>query len=223
VTISASTNQTTSDGTQAAGRKAARHRPIGDYCAALLRRLDWPGDNASSLLRTLGVTGCRVGEGVSSVAAHMALTAAEYAGKQVLLIDAGMASPSVHRTFSVPVAPGLAEVMTRGVDPDDAIHVEAAGRLAVMSAGQIDGAMDREFDEQCLSNLLVALREQFDLIVFDLPPARGDHPSLRLAALLDGVVFVLHAQRGSWQRARGRIETLRQANVNLLGAVLNHL
>jgi len=83
--------------------KGPRHFDPGvrEYCRALLRRLEWPSGGSSRSLRTLGVTSCTGGEGVSTVAAHLAAAAAAWGTYSVLLVDANLLGPSVHETFQV--------------------------------------------------------------------------------------------------------------------------
>lgn len=195
---------------------AVRH-----YFDTLLQRLNWPGDDSSRLLRTLGVTSCHVGEGVSGVAAHLALAAATHRGQRVLLVDANGARPSVHGVFKVALSPGFAEAAADGVEPRIAVHDRAAGLLSVMAAGRFDDAADRVFDAENLSNLIVSLREHFDLIVFDLPPALHEDRAIQLAMLLDGVLLVVQSERVAGETAQRMADILRQAGVNLVGAVLN--
>ena len=87
------------------GAPAEPARPHGlradvrHHYESLLHRLPWPAADSARPLRTLGVTSCSSGEGVSTVAAHLALAAAGMGESQVLLADANFARPCVPRIF----------------------------------------------------------------------------------------------------------------------------
>ncbi len=92
---------TQTDGSAAPSDVAAdRQFPaeVRRYHEAILHRLDWPGNGSSDKLRTLGVTSCSRGEGVSTLAAGLAATAAVLGDARVLLIDANFAAPAAHAT-----------------------------------------------------------------------------------------------------------------------------
>ncbi len=63
-------------------------------CEGVLRRLGWPAQGPDGV-RTLGLTSCHSGEGVTTLAAHLALTAAAQEAGPVLLVDANVAQPGL--------------------------------------------------------------------------------------------------------------------------------
>src|SRR5438309_355388 len=81
---------------------------ISDYCESLFARLR----ASSKLIETLGLTSCSRNEGVSTVAAELAATAARSLGLPVVLVDCNLAHPAVDRVFDVPRGPGLSDVLT---------------------------------------------------------------------------------------------------------------
>ena len=70
---------------------------LGDHFSALAAQLRQPGIGWSAPPRQIGVTACLKHEGVSTIAAHLALAAAQMSDDSVLLIDAHLNDPSVHR------------------------------------------------------------------------------------------------------------------------------
>ena len=63
----------------------AYHGILLQHCQMILGHLNWPGGSG---LRSLGVTSCLSDEGVSTVAAHLAATAASSDNGPILLVDA---------------------------------------------------------------------------------------------------------------------------------------
>ena len=195
---------------------------VRGYCQTLLARLPWSnGADRSRHLQTLGLTSCYSGEGVSTVAAQLAVTAAGRGQQRVLLVDANLARPGVHRTFGVDLQPGLAEILSDPEGLPAAIQPTGVAGLSVVAAGMPEESPGEALDCAALAGVLDRLRADFDLVIFDLPPSGQTGSATRLAALLDGLVMVVEAERVRWEVAQRTSELLRRAGVRLLGAVLN--
>lgn len=188
---------------------------------SLLCRLPWPGDGGSSALRTLGMTSCYRREGVSTVAAQLAATAASMGRGRVLLVDGNLASPSAERTFQLAPGAGLAEFLIKGDDLLSCIRPSLVRNLSVLTAGESNGQAIQAHRSAGLARMLEMLKEVFGLVVFDMPPAGQSGFAAGLAPLVDAVLLVVEAERIRWEAARRATDELRRANVRLLGAVLN--
>lgn len=191
-----------------------------EHFRGLLQRLPWPGGADAPALALLGVTSCRGGEGVSTIAAQLAATAAASA-QPVLLVDANLARPSVHATFALPPAPGLAEALLERARPGDLAQRTAVPGLSILAAGAAAGRLARACEAASLADVVDSLREGFGLVVFDLPALGAASFAARLAGLLDGVVLVVEAERTRREVVLREKETLARVNARLLGAILN--
>ncbi len=191
------------------------------YYDEILYRLPWPAEPSSRPLRSLGVTSCFRGEGVTTAALHQAAAAAADPEARVLLVDGNLAFPALPRHLQLAAAPGLAECLLEGAEVDGAVQPSSLGNLWVMAAGRLRGSPARAYDSPHFAPLVKELGNQFDLVVFDLPAADRVSCVFRLAGLLDGVVLVMEAQRTSWEVARRVKEVLHCGGARLLGAVLN--
>jgi Mrp family chromosome partitioning ATPase len=144
-----------------------------------------------------GLTSCRTGEGVSSIATNLALALAQqYAGGGVLLINASAIDNS----------------------EGDGFHLEA-NPLCCPKKMAFD--LRETYEIQGLAKLLPLLKEHYRFVVFDLPAIRQASSVVRLTGMVDGVVFVVEAEGVRWEEAKGTTDLLVQARANLLGAVLN--
>ena len=193
--------------------------PLGASVRGLLRRLLRPGTDTAPP-HTLGLTGCSGGEGVSTVAARLAAAAAVAGPGPVLLADAHLARPAAHKLLSVSAAPGLADALRDGTPLPQLLQPSPVARLSVLAAGRADDDPVAVWDSPGLTGLLETLKEEFALIVWDLPPAAGRSPAAGLAALLDGLVLVVEAERTLRETARREKECL-NSQARLLGVVLN--
>jgi len=187
-----------------------------EYVRPLLDRLRLaPGGQGA--LRTLGVTSCYSGEGVSTVAAQLALAAALDGDKRVLVVDANSTRPALHRIFDVASGPGWTDLVQALVDVSAAVQPSEIPNLSVLAGGDSRSAADASR----LSRAVGELQVDFDLVVFDLPAAAESSNADRLAALVDGVLLVVESERVRWQVAQRTKDRLLRGDARLLGAVLN--
>lgn len=168
----------------------------------------------------VGVTSCVRQEGVSVVTGNLAVCASEvYAGK-VLLIDANPRNTSVASRFGVEQTPGLTDCLSGKSTLQECIAPTDHPNLCVLPTGSNDHRAGRVSDQRS-AELFENLRQDFALIVVDLPPA-GDMDEMILASqLADGFLLVLEAERSrrhAVQRVARQFEVL---NARVLGVVLN--
>jgi len=191
------------------------------YCRMLLHRLSWCEGGSETPLATLGITSSCGGEGVSTVAAQLAETAASSGDQRVLLVDANPRRPSVHRTFGVDLTPGWADALVDAGQLAAAVQSSSRANLSVVAAGSLNGTSVPPCDPQTAGDLVEALKADFDLVLFDMPPVEHASCAIRLASLLDGVLLVVEAERTAWEVAQRSKQLLTRDNIHLLGAVLN--
>jgi capsular exopolysaccharide synthesis family protein len=180
-----------------------------------------PGRESSPLLRTLGMTSVEPGEGVSTVAAQLAMATAATRSQRVLLVDGNVSDPSVHARFSVSQAPGFAEVLSDACRLPEALRESGAAGLFLLTAGQPGPGLSGDYRAERLSDVLEAIKIDFDLVVFDLPARLRDSDAMPLAALMDGILLVLEAGRVPWDEAVREKDLLLRARMNVVGVVLN--
>ncbi len=194
---------------------------VREHYRSLLYRLPWPTNGDSRPLRTLGITSCCHGEGVSTVASQIAAAAASTGRDRVLLVDANLAGPSLEHTFKLNAGAGLAEVLLKGSDVLSCIQASPMRNLSILTAGEANGQTPQAYDPVGLTGMLKALDGVFELVVFDMPPAGQSGFAVHFAPLMDGVLLVVEAERIRWEVARRVTEELRRADARLFGAVFN--
>ncbi len=213
----------------------APHQPLSsagerlNFCEAVqsryrtvLRRLGWPTVDDAITIQTLGITSCTRGEGVSTVALQLAATAAGMGGQRVLLVDANVPNPAIARRLGLHEVRGFTQAVQESGAGELMLLSSPVANLSILAAGAPLGNVDQVYDSPALAGLVNELKADFDLVVFDLPPAGASSACLRLAELLDGVLLVVAAERVRWQAARRVRDLLLSAKVRLIGAVLNH-
>ncbi len=141
------------------------------------------------------------GEGRSTVAVALARAAA-LEGLPTVLVDADPLRPVLRQRLGLPRGPGLSEVLRRGLEPRALLCDDPLTPLRVLPgmahAGQADGLLAGEG----VARLFQQLRRDFRLVVVDSAPLGGAAEALRLAALADGLVYVV--RWGTTARSRVR-------------------
>jgi capsular exopolysaccharide synthesis family protein len=173
----------------------------------------------SGLPKTLLVTSAGPGEGKSITAMAIARHFATMSLK-VLLIDADLRNPSLHKKLSCDNIVGLSNYLTGGCTPPETFQATSILNLALMTSGPLPpNAADLLGNARLLSLLSVGL-EVFDLIVIDSPPIMGlaDAPLLSNAA--NATIFVAGAGQARSGEVRGALKRLQMGRGLLIGAVL---
>jgi uncharacterized protein involved in exopolysaccharide biosynthesis/Mrp family chromosome partitioning ATPase len=191
-----------------------------DY-QALAAQLRAVGQRAGGEPRTVGVVGCQAGSYGSDVAANLAIQAAKASPEQVLLIDANARHRRVARRFHLNGSPGLRELLAGETDAASCIHRLGIDNLAVMTAGG-NGAPRLNGDAGVGVAQLNGLKEQYGLIVVDLPPVRDPDVAAPSAGWVDEVILVLEAEHTRIQAAQRVKNQLERAGVRVLGVVLEN-
>ena len=172
-------------------------------------------------VRSILVASAIPGEGKSTVAANLAcsLTAV---GKRVLLIDADLRRPSMHRLFQTSSAPGLVDVL-RGTHAAESIWHQTMAGPVVLPSGRPPDDPQAFFESGELDTLLRAAREQFDFVLIDSAPLLSVADTTLIAPRVDGVIVVMKYAAVSEAEAGVAFGRLRSARGKVLGCILSQV
>jgi polysaccharide biosynthesis transport protein len=173
----------------------------------------------SGLPKTLLVTSAGPGEGKSTtsltVARHFART-----GLKVLLLDADLRKPQLHKRLNTDNSSGLSNYLTGACEPPQLLQKTDIPNLAFMPSGPLPpNAADLLGSSRLLSLLSVGL-EIFDLIVVDSPPVMGLADAPLLSSAVGATIFVVGAGQVRTKLIRGAIKRLQFSRGSLVGTVL---
>ncbi len=169
--------------------------------------------------RAIMFTSARSGSGTSTVVFHLAQTIAR-GGKRVIVVDADLRSPTVHRLFGVGETPGLEDVLLGSTDAAAVLQTSAA-HVEVLPAGAPAGELADLFASPGMVRLLDDLRARADVILIDTPPVIPFAEVRALAAMVDGVVFIVAAGKASREINQEALRQLQRVPAHLLGIVMN--
>lgn len=182
-------------------------------------------------LKTILISSALPSEGKSFVAANLATSLARNKSNTVLLMDADMRKPSLHKLLGAPQVPGLAEYLSGAAQAKEILqrnqhsHIHIEGQswqmpdLTFIAAGNGGDHSSELVSNHRIEELITTLSPHFDWIIIDSPPVLPVADAIDLARAADGVMLVARAAQTPYdvaQRAQAAF-----ANCRLLGFVLN--
>jgi len=174
-----------------------------------------PDGAPSSLL----VSSARPAEGKSTTAYAVALNLARV-GKRVLLVDADLRNPSMHRVVGVENERGMSNLLSGSADLASVVLPTRQENLFFIPCGPLPPNPAELWGGDRLHQFLSETRTRFDHVVFDGPPVLGFADAPMLAAAVNGTLFVLESRGTRRGQARGALRRLQVGRAHLLGAVL---
>lgn len=169
----------------------------------------------SSLL----LTSTRQSEGKSTSAYAIARDFA-LSGKRVLLVDADLRKPSLHRVLGLPNGRGLSNLLARQKSVQEVVQETETSGLHFIASGPLPPNPAHLLGSATLGELLDLFSNHYDLVVIDGPPVLGLADSPRLAAATDGTIFIVEANDAHFGNAKAALKRLLGSGANILGAVL---
>lgn len=139
----------------------------------------------------------------------------------VLLIDGQLRSPSLHKIFGLQIEGGLGEFLSGENSLGIFIKNISTSNLKLVTAGQRWKIPLTSFEIEKLKILLDRIKSDFEFVFLDIPPLLHSTEGVTLSKLCDGLILVIRAHHTRWEVVNEAKRLLKQANVNVLGAVLN--
>jgi len=182
----------------------------------------------SLLLSSLGappkvimVTSARPQEGKTTTAINSAIVLAQK-GVRVLLVDADLRRPSVHKTLGMGPRSGLSNVLTGSATLEQTITTSPVlPNLFVLPAGSPPPNPAELLASPNMKDVLNELREQFDHVVIDTPPTLSVTDAVVLSPRVDAIILVIRSGQTTKQALRRARDILMQVNAHVTGVLLN--
>ena len=200
----------------------AARKPVSAFAEQLraLRAALWLGSERPYVL---AVTAARAGEGKTTVTLALGRAAA-LGGERALVVECDLRRPAFSRLLRQKAAPaGLADCLRGKAQPQDVIQREAQTGLDVIEAGRVGTDVLDLFLSGAMEQILTALRQDYDLILLDSPPAQAMTEARIVAGLADATLLCVRWRSTPRRVLQHAVERLEEARARVTGSVLTRV
>jgi capsular exopolysaccharide synthesis family protein len=171
-------------------------------------------------IKTIVITSPGPSDGKSTTSCNLAISLAQN-GQKVLLVDADLRKPKVHKYFNVPNQVGLTNCLADNVDYNDAVFTRKdIPNLSLIFAGPIPPNPAELLGSNKMKAFLDKLKEEYDIIIFDTPPVIQVADSTILGGITDGIILVISAGETNIDMARKAYKSISEIGAKVLGTAL---
>ncbi|MCR5609934.1 MAG: CpsD/CapB family tyrosine-protein kinase [Lachnospiraceae bacterium] len=161
-------------------------------------------------------TSANPAEGKSTSTVNMAITLAN-TGAKVLLIDADMRKPTIHKLLKLNNPCGLSNIISGQCSINEARNINVKENLDVITAGPIPPNPSELLSSNKMSLALDLLKEKYEYICIDTPPINVVSDALLLNNLTSGIVFIVRENATSHVALQSALENIKLTNGKVLG------
>ncbi|MCL5105708.1 MAG: polysaccharide biosynthesis tyrosine autokinase [Armatimonadetes bacterium] len=172
--------------------------------------------------KTMMVATGRPGQGATTTVCNLAIALAQI-GKRIILIDADMRRPSLHKFFGVPNDVGLSTLLQGTANVSEAFQKSEIDNLIILPAGPQPLNPSELLGSDRMREIVERLEEHCDLVLFDTPSTIVFSDGPMLASWIDAVVMVVSANQAPRGTEVVTRDLLRRAKANILGVVVNRM
>jgi capsular exopolysaccharide synthesis family protein len=172
--------------------------------------------------KTILVTSSQPGEGKTTTAVNTAISLAQL-GASVLLIDADLRRPAVHKTFKLPHTRGLSTYLSGTGKIEELAIKLSIPNLSVLTSGPIPPNPAELISSERMKEMLRQLCEKYDHIIIDSPPLISVTDPVILSTMVDGSILVVQAGRSTRDLIRRARQELNSVGAKVFGVVLNNV
>ncbi|NWF98329.1 MAG: polysaccharide biosynthesis tyrosine autokinase [Nitrospirae bacterium] len=171
--------------------------------------------------RVMMITSPDRGEGKTTTSVNTAVSLTQ-SGFKVLLIDADMRKPRLHRIFKLDNTIGLANYLSGNAEIDNGLikHCNIEN-LYVITSGPIPPNPAELLSSYRLRDLIQNIYSDFNFIIVDTPPVLGIADPLIVSHQTDGVIIIVRSGKTAKYNIKETKRILEGVNAKILGVILN--
>ena len=171
--------------------------------------------------KCIGVTSATQGNGKSTNTLNMAISFGKI-GKKVIVLDGDMRLPTVASKLEIKAVPGLSNILVGTSEPGECIqHVEAYN-IDVIPSGVIPPDTTVLLQSSQMGELISFLKENYDYIFIDLPPALATIDPILISPFVDGFLVVVKHGESEYRSVSAMLNQMKHANARILGAIYSN-
>lgn len=176
---------------------------------------------ADSPLRTILVTSPVMSEGKTTTAGNLAAILAQ-SGKRVIIVDADLRRPALHRLLGLENSAGLTNTLVKeALDVSAVVQPTPVEGVGAVTSGPRPPYPAELLGSASMGRVLEALTQMADVVIIDTAPVLLATDAAALAAQVDGVVIVVEAGKTRADALGRAVESLMTVKQNVLGVVIN--
>ena len=176
---------------------------------------------ANESLKVILLTGPAHGTGTTTTALTLAKDLASNLQKKVLLVDANLRTPILHKIFKIKPSIGISDLLADNGSTSFNFFKVGPGKLYLFPAGLNRNQKNGYFESQRFDQFLNHTRKLFDYVIIDSAPVTQFQDSQSICSKVDGVIVVLSQGKTRRQVAIRIKKELEDAGARILGVVLN--
>ncbi len=195
--------------------------PFREACDLLYKNIQLLDSSRS--LKSLVVTSVLPGEGKSTLALGLAISAARL-HQRVLLIDANLRSPHLHELLNLSNEQGLSTLLASHASIPKHIGsqgAETSSNVSVLTAGSAPDDPVMLLSSQRMRDAIAVFEQSYDLVIIDAPSVSGKVDPILLGSCCDGILLVERVDQVTRSRMSQAIAML--SKLNIIGVVANGL
>lgn len=190
---------------------------ISEQFRTLRTNIEFAGASLDTL-QVIMFTSAEISDGKTTVSTNTAVTWAQ-AGKNVLYVDADMRRSTAQSTFRLSNGHGLSTILTSAEQPKDIVQKTFVENLEVLTAGPTPPNPAELLNSKRMASLIEWMRNNYDIVVLDVPPIMAVSDAQVLLPLIDGAVLVTMMGKTMKASIKRTVETLRLGETKILGVV----
>lgn len=167
-----------------------------------------------------GLTSCGPKSGVSTLAANLAIRASNNHMGPVLVIDANIKSPRLHRIFRQDGKIGLMDLLAGSSTPEEAIRPTSVTDLDMLPLGSKETMRNGRIIPGNYADFVHWIREHYRTVFIDFPSIESLRHSLMLARLADTTIVAIRCEGARRSEVSSAMERLNEDGVKIGGTVL---
>lgn len=171
-------------------------------------------------LKTILVTSSGPHEGKSTTVANLAISMAQM-GTKTLILDSDLRRPVLHSIFGLEKEVGLTHYLVGKVGLKDVIKPTPIENLSLITCGVLPPNPSELLGSFKMKEFVQALKEDYEVILFDSPPVIAVTDACVLSTFLDGVLLVVASGQISGEAVQRASSLLSNVGAKLIGAILN--
>jgi len=170
-------------------------------------------------IKTILVTSPTIAAGKTTVAVNLATIMAQ-GGKKVVLLDADLRKPSVHKNLGIPNTKGISDVFRGNLDIYNVTVNWEEGNIFVITSGDLPPNPAELLGSKKMDQILDSLERVADVVIIDGPPLLVSDASI-LSSKVDGVLLIIRYGRTRRQELATAVKQLTRSETRVLGTIFN--